>query len=165
MTLDPPPPSPPKDPLASGRDSPPSPAHEGPEALQDLGPLLQDLSTNLGVYLRSYVERSKVTLRQAFIGIAVYPIAIFVIAGLILSSLVFLSYGIALGLTDLLGGREWLGFLITGVVLIAATSGALRYFLVTRQKKIFREKVSRYEKQIRQEGLDPAGAAGLPSQE
>ncbi len=130
-------------PSESTETSTQAPKAESAEGFQELTERLGEVSTYLSLYLESQRDRLQLAVKQGLWGLALFPLAVVVVAGLILIALVFLSYGAAIGLGQALGHRPWLGFLVTGaglwiflgVVLLGAIKIKERHQIKTRKEK------------------------------
>lgn len=117
-----------------GDSSTPSPQPPSAEGLQELSDKLAEVSSYLSLYLESQRDRLQLAIKQGLWGLALFPLGIFVVGGTILMALGFLGYGVATGLARLLGQGPWLGFLLTGVILLMVLGILLTYLFKVRNK-------------------------------
>lgn len=99
----------------------PSAETTGPPAgdgLQELTERLGEVSAYLSLYLETQRDRLQIAVRKGLWGLAIFPITVVLIAGSILIALSFMAYGTATGLSQVMGDRPWLGFLLTGLLFL-----------------------------------------------
>jgi len=124
---------------------------KGPEALSQAGSQVGELATYLSSYLESLLDKARISARGLLWGMALWPLGILVVAGIILLIFGFLFYGMTLGLAQVLGGRLWLSYLLTGITLLIFLALGLRYFMVTRPKKSLKKKIQSYEEELQKQ--------------
>jgi uncharacterized membrane protein len=125
----------------------------------------------LGAYANHYVSAKldavKLSLRNAVILSVAGVLAGVLGAAVLATAVVLLLTGIAHGLGAAMGGRNWLGELIVGAVVIAVFAAVVRYALGRLKAAVRREMVRKYEAARQQQRsrfghdvADEAAAAG-----
>jgi hypothetical protein len=102
-------------------------------------------------YLRTRIDRLKLSVRNLFCVAAVAIVVLLLGAALLVTAVVLLCRGIAEGLTVLFDGRAWLGDVVTAVVLLVAVVGGI-YGTLNHITGTWKERtVHAYERQKRQQ--------------
>ena len=129
-----------------------SPENEKPlEDLQAIPAQMAELGTYLSSYFEAKGEQFKISARKALLGIGLLPLALLVMAGVLLLGFVFIFYGAAQGLGQLLGGRLWLAYLITGSSLLILIALAFRYVIVNAGKRTLKKQMKLYERELQEQ--------------
>src|SRR4029434_2376540 len=91
------------------------PAQESPsEIFSEAASKFAELGEYLSSYVKTQVDRAKLTARDVAWWIAVACLALLLAVGVLSTAIAFLFYGVAQGLTQLFGGRIWAGYMATG---------------------------------------------------
>ncbi len=129
---------------------------EGPDALHEVSEQAQRLASSLSAYLEALLDRARVSVRSILLLLALLPLGLLVLVGMFWLGLAFLGYGLATGIGELLGTRPYVGYLITGSLLLLSLSWGLYYLLIVRPQQDLKKKL-RDEAQLQnipaQEGL------------
>jgi len=121
----------------------PAPA-ETPELLTALAEHLRELQEYAAYYLSAQADRLRLQVRNLVIALVLATLALTVAASLAATAAVLLLVGIGQGLGQLFGGREWLGFLATGLGLLVGSS-LVAWWLVHRiSRSSFAETMHKY---------------------
>lgn len=123
------------------------------KAFSDVGTHVSEIQEHLGQFLQAKVDALKVKFRHAAILAALVMVALIALASFLATSVALLISGIAGGVTELVGGRVWLGDSITALGLLT-TGVLLVYFKLSWLKAArLRELVEKYERRkTRQRG-------------
>lgn len=116
------------------------------QAFSDVGTQVSAIQEHLGQFFEAKADALKLKFRHAAISAALVIVALIALASFLATSVVLLISGIAGGVTELVGGRVWLGNSITALGLLA-TGVLLVYFKLARLKAArLRELVEKYER-------------------
>lgn len=121
------------------------------EALENLTRQLAEISEYLSLYVNAQVDRAKLSLKSTVLGLSLIPVALILMAGILVIALAFLIYGMAQGLAQLLPGKEWLAFLATGLFWLIAVGSALTYLVVGQERRSFKKRKRQHEKTLRRQ--------------
>src|SRR4029450_10570319 len=92
-----------------------APAQESPsDVFSEATSQFAELGEYLSSYVKTQVDRAKLTARDVAWWIAVACLALLLAVGVLSTAIAFLFYGVAQGLTQLFGGRIWAGYMATG---------------------------------------------------
>src|SRR4030095_16214991 len=109
----------------------------------------------VGEYLASYVknqiDRAKLTARDLVGWIVLTCLAVLLAGSVLLTAVAFLFYGVALGLTQIFGGRDWAGYLTTGGGLLLILALTLKLERRAQKRKALKKRVKEYEKQLKRQ--------------
>ena len=128
----------------------PNPTDEnGPkDALEELPKQFAEIGEHLGAYLGAKWARSKGSVRDGLFGLALWVLLILLFTGVFLTSIVFVFYGSALGLSQLLGGRTWAGFLLAGGILLLVGTLYITYKIKSLRRASLNKKLEAYEQKL-----------------
>ena len=125
------------------------------------------MSEQAALYLAARRDQIKLGARRALVGLVLGVIGLVVGMAVLGAAAVMLVTGIALGLADALGGRLWLGTLLTGTAILAlaalASYLAVRKLMqASRQSTINRyaELHKRQQSRVRRGAAPANGSAG-----
>jgi len=121
------------------------------EALAALTKQLAEISEYLSLYVNAQVDRAKLSLKSTVLGLSMIPVVLIALAGILVISLAFLIYGMAQGLAQLMEGREWLAFLLTGLFWLAAVGLGILYLLRGQGQGSLKKRKRQYEKNLRRQ--------------
>ncbi len=117
----------------------------------------------LGHYIRARLDLGKLALRNGLIKAAAGAVGLLVGVAIVATAAVLLTAGIAGGLGAMVGGRLWLGQLITGVLILglvaAGGARAARSIRESSRKRRLREYARRKRRQRARFGRDAEQAA------
>jgi hypothetical protein len=134
--------SPNDDPETSSR-IPADPQAAPADALREAIGQFSELRDYVAFYVRTRIDRLKLSLRDLLFFAAISLTALLLGAALCVTAVVIFCRGIAEGLTELFGGRAWLGDLVTGLLLLGLIIGggaiALKKFAGTSKNRTVRE--------------------------
>jgi hypothetical protein len=153
---------------ASKSYAPPPPrSAEGPsvaDAVRESGRTLAELAQYAGYLFSAKVDQVKLTARTLILYTVLGVLAAAAAATVMIVAVVMLFIGAADGLGALLGGRNWLGDLIVGVVVLGAIaltfSTLLSKFNTASRRRTMRKYEERRKQQREQFGHDVAERAG-----
>jgi len=132
-----------EDPVSSER-LPPS--AKGPAAAERVCEDMRAMRAALELFIAVRRDQLKLALRRTFLWAVAIGLAIFVTAVLAATACVMVMVGMAGGVAELVGGRIWLGQLLTGLVFVGG-GGGLAFVLVRIAQQRFRRKtLERYGK-------------------
>ncbi len=114
---------------------------EGPDALGEVSEQAQRLVRSLSEYLEALLERAKVSARSILLLLALVPLGLMVLVGMFWLGLAFVGYGVATGMGELLGTRPYVGYLVTGLVLLLSLVWGLYFLLVLRPQRDLKKKL------------------------
>jgi hypothetical protein len=118
----------------------------GPAAIDRLWSDARELRAAIDLFIAARRDQIKLSLRRALIWTVAIGLAVFGAAILAAAACVMVVIGIAGGLGELLGGRIWLGQLLTGLGFLI-TAGLVGIFTVrTMQQRSRRKTLERYGK-------------------
>jgi hypothetical protein len=148
----------------------PEGAATGPAAAERLRLQFAELIEYWQYYLATRTDRFKLSVRRAAIAAAVGLVGLLILVAVVTASAFVAIIGVAGGLGVLFGDRLWLGYLATGMFLLAAIVGGV-YFAAHRAIEAARERMIRKYEQRRQQQrarfghnvTDRAGSAGTPA--
>ena len=128
----------------------PTPASAFSEVAERLG----EVRDYAAYYVKARVDRIKVVARNVAVMAALGVVALVAAGALVVTAVVLLCQGIALGLANLFGGRLWLGDLVTAILLLGAI-GAGAYIGISRLTKTSKERMVRaYEQRKREQRVE-----------
>jgi|SRR6266542_2718537 len=142
--------SPPGGRSGSNGDTPESPV----DAFRDIGERFAELKEFASYYWSAKTDSIKVSIRNAGLFAAIGIVGLIAVGALVVMAVALVCLGIAYGLTALFGGMAWLGYLVTGVLLLAVL-GATVFFgmrYVTRSSR--KRTADKYEKLQYQQKLE-----------
>lgn len=116
-------------------------------ALESLPKLFEELWEHLGDYLGAKWARSRVSVRDNLIILAIATLLIFLLTGVFLIAIAFVFYGSALALGTWLG-RPWAGYLISGGALLLFGTLYIRYKLASLRRTAMQKKMTAYEQTL-----------------
>jgi hypothetical protein len=123
-------------------------------ALAELIERFSEVREYLLFYLRTRVDAIRVSIRNLLLLSVIVVGAMASVGALAITAVVFLTMGIAQGLTALLGGHAWLGNIVTAVLMLGAIGGAT-YLAVIRITKTSKQRmVDAYEGRKRRQRHD-----------
>lgn len=116
------------------------------QAFSDVGTHVSEIQQHLGQFFQAKADALKSKFRHAAISASLVVVALIALASFLATSVALLINGIAGGVTELVGGRVWLGNSITALGLLA-TGVLLVYFKLARLKTArLRGLVEKYER-------------------
>ncbi|MCC7345504.1 MAG: phage holin family protein [Deltaproteobacteria bacterium] len=118
------------------------------EAMEQLPRQLQEIWEHLGSYLGAKWAQSRGDLRNGLLAFALWALLILLFSGVFLIAIAFVFYGSALALAQLLGGRPWAGFLVSGGVLLAVGALYIRWKLSSLRRAALEKKIKDYEQKL-----------------
>jgi hypothetical protein len=125
-------------------------------AFSEIGDRFAEARDYASYYVKARVDRIKVTARNVAVLAALGVVGLIAGAALVITAVVMLCVGIALGLSALFGGRMWLGDLVTAIILLGAI-GAGAYVGISRLTKTSKERMVRAYEQRKREQRDEHG--------
>lgn len=154
-----------------GGDEAPPAGHPA-AAIRDAVGKLRELREFAAYYLAARADAIKASVRNAGIYAALGIVGALAAGTLVVMAIALLLIGIARGLGALLGGREWLGDIITGAIFLALLAAAVVFGMKMLTRSFKSQTVRKYEQrqsqQQQQFGRDvrhEASAAGRSSGE
>jgi hypothetical protein len=127
-----------------------APDQTGPAAAGRLREQLAELAEYWRYYLSARADQLKISVQRVVFGIALGLVGLLVAAALAVTSTVVLVMGIAEGLGQAFGDRLWLGYTVTGVVILLGIVISL-YLVVYGFLKASRARMVRKYEQRRQQ--------------
>ena len=131
-----------------------SPEENPPENVQALEELPRQFR-EIWEYVLEYVDAKwdlgKASFRDALLQIVLWSVLTLLGAGVILLAVSFVFYGMALGLTEALGGRAWAGYLIAGGSLLLIFYLSIHFKIASAKKKSLRDKTEKYERKLEEQ--------------
>lgn len=123
-------------------------------AFADLSARLGEVREYAAYYVKARVDKIKVSVRNILVMAALGIVGLVAATALVVTAVVLLCQGIALGLATLFGGRVWLGYLVTAILLLGMIGGAA-YVGIGRLTKTSKERMVRaYEQRKRQQRVE-----------
>ena len=105
---------------------------------------LRSIAAYLAIYLETYLDRGKLTFKNFLLGLLLTILTLALIIGSILIGTAFLLYGLSLGVTELSGGRSWLGFSAVGGGLLIVAWALLRYAIGKLKSSSLQHRIKAY---------------------
>lgn len=134
------------------------------DAVRESGRSLAELAQYIGYLVSTKVDQLKLSVRTLILYAVLGILGAVVAATVMIVSVVLLFTGAADGLGALLGGRDWLGDLIVGVVVLGAIAltftTLLGKFKTASRRRTMRKYEERRKQQREQFGHDVAERAG-----
>ena len=124
---------------------------EHPPALEELPRQFREIWEYVGEYLDAKWDLSKASFRDALLQVVLWSVLTLLGAGVILIAISFLFYGIALALTEVLGGRAWAGYLISGGALLLIFYLLIHFKIASAKRNSLREKTEKYERKLEEQ--------------
>jgi hypothetical protein len=112
---------------------------------------LRELQDYAGYFVAAKVDGIKLSLKNAGIYAGLGVVGLIAGGAFIVVAVVQFCYGIAGALGALFGGRQWVGELITGIVLLAGIFGGTYYVLKSMTNKSRKATVDKYEARKREQ--------------
>lgn len=144
----------------------PSPENGAKDVLEELPKQFAEIGEHLGAYLGAKWARSKGSLRDGLFGLALSALLVLLIAGIFLTSIVFVLYGTALGLSEWLGGKTWAGFLLSGGILLLGGTAFLTFKIKSLRRASLNKKLGEYEQKLERQkekyGINAVERASAP---
>lgn len=154
MSVEPPDAPEPTNSSTEAADEPPPSEASPSELLSEASLKFSEAGEYLASYLRSQVDRAKLTARDWVAWIILAFLALFLVASVLVTAVVFLLYGAAQGLTQVFGGRIWAGYLTTGGGLLLILSLGLKWERSLSKKRALKKRLKEYEEQLRHQTRD-----------
>ncbi len=141
------------------------PAHPSvADAVRESGRSFAELAQYIGYLVSAKIDQLKLTARSIVIYAVLVVLAAVGAATVLVVAVVLLFIGAADGLGTLLGGRNWLGDLIVGVVVLGAIALTFQAFLgkfnTASRRRTMGKYAERRKQQREQFGRDVAERAG-----
>ena len=124
--------------------------------LARIGDFVEDLTSRWWSRVELRLERTKIAARRSAVRVAMVVAAGVVGLVFVCAAVVFLLRGACLGLTQLFGGREWLGDLVGGALALALVAGGTALAL-RRASRHDDDRLEAKEKQV-ERAEHPRGA-------
>jgi hypothetical protein len=122
-----------------------------PDTLTLLVKQFHELGEYVSYYVTAKTDSAKLSVRNTVLWIALAAMGFIVVAALIITATWLLLNGIAEGVSVLLGGRVWVGNIVTGVLLLVGLGLAI-YSTMTIRRITSRERVvCKYEQRQAQQ--------------
>lgn len=115
-----------------------------PINMEQLWENLRAIVSYLTIYLETYVDRGKLTLKNFLLGFLLTLLALALTTGSILIGATFLLYGLSLGVIELSGGRSWLGFSTVGAGFLLLAWILLRYAIGKLKSSSLQDRMKAY---------------------
>jgi len=132
-------------------DRPPAESLE-PDALKLLLKQFRELGAYCSYYAAARTDTFKLSLRNTFLGMVLGALAFLALGGVLVSAAWLLANGLAGGLSEIFGGRSWVGNLLAGALLLSGLAGVICGMVLARGRAARNRKVAEYEqRQTRQE--------------
>jgi hypothetical protein len=149
-----------------GEESAAAPSPDPSEALEALPRQFAEIGEHLGSYLGAKWAQQKGSFRNGAIVFALGALLILLLTGAFLVAIAFVLYGSALLLGQVLGGRTWAGYLISGGSLLIFGLGYLRWKIKSLRRASLEKKVLEYEHKLERQkekyGLNALERAASP---
>jgi uncharacterized membrane protein YdfJ with MMPL/SSD domain len=119
--------------------------------MRDIGRRLGELGEYLSYYLSAKSDGIKLTLKNVAVYAALGVVGLIAAGALVVTAVVLLCMGIAQGLGALFGHHLWVGYLVTGLLLLGGLGAAVYFgmsFMVGKSRKAT---VHRYEARQRKQ--------------
>jgi len=143
-------------------DSPPLPG----DAFADIRPRLKELAEYLNYYVSAKTDAAKASARRIGVYAAIGVVGLLALSTFIVTTMVLLCVGVAQMFTALFGGHAWAGNLVTAVLFLALTAGAIMFGMrkLTRQsrERTMAKYAQRKQQQRTQFGTDVQERAERP---
>ena len=127
-----------------GDDPPPSSSHPA-QAFHDAMQRLAEAREFAAYYIAARIDALKATARKAAILAALGVVGLLAAAAVLVTAIVLVLQGIAGAFAILVGGREWLGALITGVLVILVLVAVILIGMKWLSGSSRRKTVQKYE--------------------
>ena len=112
---------------------------------------LSETTEYLSYYLDVRADELKLTGRRALFQLQLHLVILLVVAGSILLAITLIFVGVAQGLAPLFGERAWLGYMGSGILLLAGAGGGTGLAIVWSQRAARNQTVNKYEQRKQQQ--------------
>ena len=125
-----------------------------PEAPQEPSPLsalardFAEMAEYFSCYVSATFDRGKLSIKELLWAAVGWASGVIVVSGVLLTAVVFLFYGAALGLAGLFGNRLWLGCLLSGLFFLTLTAGLIRFQRARFKRASLKKRVQKYEQTL-----------------
>ena len=110
-----------------------------------------ELGEYLSSYIRSQIDRAKLSLRDLIWWALLVVLLTILAAGILVTAVVFFFYGAAEGLTFVFGGRVWAGYLTTGGGVLLILTFGLKWGRSLSRRKAFKKRARDYEEELKRQ--------------
>ncbi|MCB9854478.1 MAG: hypothetical protein H6818_02240 [Phycisphaerales bacterium] len=133
----------------------------GRDPLVEIADQLADLKSTVADLVEVRIDQARFWLRNAAFSLLVLTIVWVAAAALVVMAAVWIACGAALGLTDLLGGRIWAGYLAAGIVIPMSMACAAWIWNSLASNRRKRQLLAKYNQQSMGSGevANPSGNA------
>jgi hypothetical protein len=137
-------------------------------AFRHVGQRLGELGEYVSYFISAKTDGIKLTLRNVAMYAALGIVGLLAAGAMVVSAVVLVCWGIALGLSALLGHHLWAGYLVTGVLILALIGGGtwfgLKKFTGSSRERLVKKYAARQHEQRRKFGRDVEQAASDPAE-
>jgi hypothetical protein len=137
-------------------------------AIRHLGQRLSELAEYVSYFISAKTDGIKLTLRNVAIYAALGIVGLIAAGAMVVSAVVLVCWGIALGLSALFGHHLWAGYLVTGVLILALIGGGtwigLKKFTGSSRERLVKKYAARQHEQRSKFGRDVEQAASDPAE-
>src|SRR4029453_13475438 len=129
-----------------------APAQESPsEVFSEATSQFAELGEYLSSYVKTQVDRAKLTARELAWWVALACLALALATGVLVTGVAFFFYGFAQRFNQLFGGRVWGGFMTTGGGLLLILILALSVERSAQKRRALKKRMRQYEEQLKQQ--------------
>jgi hypothetical protein len=123
-----------------------------PDALKLLLKQFRELGAYCSYYAAARTDTFKLSLRNTFLRIVLGALAFLALGGVLVTAAWLLANGLAGGLSEIFGGRLWVGNFLAGALLLSGLAAVISGMVLARGRSARNRKVAEYEqRQTRQE--------------
>ncbi|MBF0104401.1 MAG: phage holin family protein [Deltaproteobacteria bacterium] len=110
---------------------------------------LEEMLTYGSSYMDARIDGLKFSAKESLQGFFVAVCCSFFGVLILFIAVAFVMYGIALGLANALGGNLWLGFVLTGGIVVLGILTFSKIILVHTRKKSLKNKLTKYKEELK----------------
>jgi len=138
------------------------------EAFRAVGARFGELAEYISYFIAAKTDGLKLTMRNVAVMAALGIVGLIAAGAMVVSAVVLVCWGIALGLAALFGHHLWAGYLVTGILLLGLIGGGtmigLKKLTGTSRERLVQKYATRQQQQRAKFGRDVEQAAHDPAE-